>query len=129
MTRTAKNEIMESVSKETATQPPTDRQFMCNDDLLRLLADQRGCTVSEMAAYFHVSTSVIRKRLRRLIACNRLSKKVVTKRSYRDARSTCTALRAGVLRGWQAQKMKELPEEIRRRGRIGDTQCKAKRKA
>jgi len=57
---------MESVSKMTATEPPTDRQPMCNDDILRLLADQRGHTVAEMAAYFRVTETAIRKRLLRL---------------------------------------------------------------
>ena len=50
----------------TATEPPTDRQPMCNDDILRLLADQRGHTVAEMAAYFRVTETAIRKRLLRL---------------------------------------------------------------
>ena len=57
---------MGSVSKTTETKPLTDRQPMCNNDLLRLLADQRGRSVSEMATYFHVTQTSIRKRLVRL---------------------------------------------------------------
>ena len=57
---------MESVSKMTATKPPADRQFMCDDDLLRWLADEGGRTVAEMAAHFRVTETAIRTRLVRL---------------------------------------------------------------
>ena len=57
---------MGSVSKTTETKPLTDRQPMCNNDLLRLLADQRGRSVAEMATHFHVTQTAIRKRLLRL---------------------------------------------------------------
>ncbi|MGA2258626.1 MAG: hypothetical protein ABSG53_28505 [Thermoguttaceae bacterium] len=57
---------MGSVSKKTVTEPLTDRQPMCNDDILRLLMDQRGRSVSEMATYFHVTQTAIRNRLLRL---------------------------------------------------------------
>jgi len=57
---------MGSASKKTATQPLTDRQPMCDDDILRLLADQRGRSVSEMVTHFRVAHTAIRKRLLRL---------------------------------------------------------------
>ena len=44
----------------------TDRQPMCNNDILGFLADQRGHTVAEMAAHFHVTQTAIRARLWRL---------------------------------------------------------------
>jgi predicted ArsR family transcriptional regulator len=39
---------------------------MCDADLLRLLADERGRSVSEITAYFHVTQTAIRGRLARL---------------------------------------------------------------
>jgi len=57
---------MESASEKTATNPLTDRQPMCNDDILRLLADHPGRTVAEMATNFHVTQTAIRCRLIRL---------------------------------------------------------------
>ncbi|MGA2254239.1 MAG: MarR family transcriptional regulator [Thermoguttaceae bacterium] len=39
---------------------------MCNEDILRLLMDHRGHTVSEMASHFHVTQTAIRNRLLRL---------------------------------------------------------------
>jgi hypothetical protein len=44
----------------------TERKPMCDDDLLRLLADQRGRTVSQMATHFQVTLTAIRNRLIRL---------------------------------------------------------------
>lgn len=44
----------------------TDRKPMCDNDILHLLADQRGRGVSEMAAHFHVTQTAIRGRLLRL---------------------------------------------------------------
>ena len=58
---------MGSVSKKTATKPLPDRQPMCNDDILRLLADLRGHSIAEMATQFHVTQTAIRKRLLRLM--------------------------------------------------------------
>ncbi|MGA2259481.1 MAG: MarR family transcriptional regulator, partial [Thermoguttaceae bacterium] len=58
---------MARVSKKTATKPLPDRQPMCNDDILRLLADQRGHSIAEMATQFHVTQTAIRKRLLRLM--------------------------------------------------------------
>ena len=51
---------------KTRTKPPPDRQPMCDNDILRLLADQRGRSVSEMAAHFRVTLTAIRNRLLRL---------------------------------------------------------------
>ena len=45
----------------------TERQPMCDDDILRLLADQRGRSIAEIAAHFHVTLTAIRKRLIRLM--------------------------------------------------------------
>jgi predicted ArsR family transcriptional regulator len=39
---------------------------MCDSDILRLLTDQRGRTVAEITAYFRVTETAIRVRLRRL---------------------------------------------------------------
>lgn len=58
---------MGSVSRKTATKPLADRQPMCNDDVLRLLADQRGRSVSEMANHFGVTRTVIYDRVSRLM--------------------------------------------------------------
>jgi predicted ArsR family transcriptional regulator len=59
---------MGSLINKTTTKPLTDRQPMCNNDVLRLLADQRGRSISEMAAHFHVTLTAIRNRLIRLTA-------------------------------------------------------------
>jgi predicted ArsR family transcriptional regulator len=40
---------------------------MCDEDLLRLLADHSGHSLSEMAAHFHVTLTAIRNRLLRLM--------------------------------------------------------------
>ncbi len=66
---------MESESKTTATKPSTDRQPMSDKDLLRLLADQRGRTVTEMASHFRVTQTAIRARLHRLIAAQAVIRK------------------------------------------------------
>lgn len=57
---------MEDISKKTITKPPTDRQPMSDNDLLRLLADHRGHSVPAMVAHCHVTTTAIRQRLTRL---------------------------------------------------------------
>jgi len=66
---------MESASEKTATNPLTDRQPMCNDDILRLLADQPGRTVAEMATRFHVTQTAIRARLTRLMVAQSVTRK------------------------------------------------------
>ena len=43
------------------------RQPMCDEDLLRLLADHSGHSLSGMAAHFHVTLTAIRNRLLRLM--------------------------------------------------------------
>jgi predicted ArsR family transcriptional regulator len=58
---------MDNVRKKTAAKPLADRQPMCDNDILRLLADRHGHSVSEMAARFRVTPTVIRNRLRRLM--------------------------------------------------------------
>ena len=45
----------------------TDRQPMCDNDILRLLADHSGHTLSGMAGHFHVTLTAIRNRLLRLM--------------------------------------------------------------
>jgi predicted ArsR family transcriptional regulator len=59
---------MQIESDKTVTQPLTDRQFMCDDDLLRFLMDERGRSISEIASHFHVTATAIRNRLTRLTA-------------------------------------------------------------
>ena len=66
---------MGSVSKKTATKPLPDRQPMCNDDILRLLADLRGHSIAEMATQFHVTQTAIRKRLLRLMLSQSVTRK------------------------------------------------------
>ena len=51
---------MASVSEKTVAKPLSDRQPMCDNDILRLLANDRGRTVVEMAAHFRVSDTAIR---------------------------------------------------------------------
>jgi len=36
----------------TATKPLSDRQPLCDKNILRLLTDQRGCTAAEMSPTF-----------------------------------------------------------------------------
>lgn len=52
---------------KTAAKPPTDRQPMCDNDILRLLADHCGHTIGAMVAHFHVTQTAIRARLLRLM--------------------------------------------------------------
>ena len=66
---------MGKVSKKTVTKPLTDRQPMCDNDILRLLADQRGRAVSEMVAHFHVTATAIRQRLLRLTRSQLVTRK------------------------------------------------------
>jgi len=61
-----KSEIMGSISKKTATKPPV-RQPMCDDDILRILADHQGHSIPEIVAHFHVTQTAIRGRLNRLM--------------------------------------------------------------
>ncbi len=68
--------IMGSLSKMTATKPLTDRQPMCDKNILRLLADQHGHTVAEMVAHFRVSRTNIQARLYRLTAAQSLTRKL-----------------------------------------------------
>ncbi len=58
---------MGSMAEKTEPESATDRQPMCDNDVLHLLADQRGRTVAEMAAHFRVSKTAIRGRLMRLM--------------------------------------------------------------
>ena len=44
----------------------TAQQLMCNNDVLRLLADHNGRSVSELATHFQVTQTAIRNRLLRL---------------------------------------------------------------
>lgn len=53
----------------------TERQPMCNDDILRLLAERGGLSVSEMVAHFHVTQTAIRNRLMRLTAAQAVIRK------------------------------------------------------
>ena len=66
---------MGSVFKMTATKPLTDRQRMSDNDILRLLADQRGRTVAEMADHFGVARKAIYDRLIRLTAAQSVIRK------------------------------------------------------
>ncbi len=54
--------------------PLTDRQPMCDEDILRLLADQQGHSIAEMAGQFHVTQTAIRNRLMRLEHRERISR-------------------------------------------------------
>jgi predicted ArsR family transcriptional regulator len=58
---------MEMAVNNTVITLPPDREPMCNDDVLRFLADRCGHTVSEMVSHFRVTQTAIRARLRRLI--------------------------------------------------------------
>ena len=64
--RWTRDKSMGSTSKQTETEPATDRQPMCNADILRLLADHQGRSVSDMAVHFRVTLTAIRNRLIRL---------------------------------------------------------------
>ena len=52
-----------------------DRKPMCDDDILGLLADQRGHSVAEMAAHFHVTKTAIRNRVIRLMRAQSVARK------------------------------------------------------
>ena len=106
---------MGSVSKTTVTKLLTDRQPMCNNDLLRLLADQRGRSVSEMATHFHVTQTAIRKRLLRLT----LVQSVTRQRDDANRRGRPPDLYFITSQGTArlaAQTMKELLDAIHGRG-------------
>ena len=66
---------MGSVSKKTVTMPPVDRQPMCDNDILRLLADQIGRSTGGMAAHFHVTQTAIRDRLVRLTSLQSVTRR------------------------------------------------------
>jgi hypothetical protein len=70
-----KGKIMGTIVKKTEPEPPVDRQPMCDNDVLRLLADQRGRTVAAMATHFRVSKTAIRARLVRLMRGHRVFRK------------------------------------------------------
>ncbi len=57
---------MGSVPKKAVSKPPADRQPMCDNDILRLLADQTGRSIAGMATHFWVTATAIRDRLVRL---------------------------------------------------------------
>jgi predicted ArsR family transcriptional regulator len=57
---------MGSEFENTATKPLSERQPMCDGDILRLLADQHGHSIAEMAGHFRVTQTAIRNRLQRL---------------------------------------------------------------
>ena len=48
---------------------------MCDNDILRLLADQKGRSLSEMATHFHVTETAIRQRLNRLAGTQLVTRK------------------------------------------------------
>ena len=50
------------------TKLSADRQYMCDKDILRLLADQNGRSLLGIASHFHVTQTAIRERLLRLTA-------------------------------------------------------------
>ena len=52
-----------------------DRQPMCNDDILRLLAERGGRSVTKMASHFRVTQTAIVNRLRRLTAAESVTRK------------------------------------------------------
>ncbi|MEI8375553.1 MAG: hypothetical protein WCJ35_22255 [Planctomycetota bacterium] len=62
--------------KKTPTKSPTDRQPMCDKDLLSFFADHQGYSVIEIAAHFHVTQTAIRGRLTRLMAAELVTRKV-----------------------------------------------------
>ncbi len=66
---------MGSKSKKTATKPLTDRQPMCDKNILRLLADQKGRSITEMTTHFHVTQTAIRQRLIRLAGTQLVTRK------------------------------------------------------
>jgi len=66
--------------KKTTSKSPTDRQPMCDNDLLGWFADHDGYSVSEIAAHFHVTQTAIRGRLTRLMAAELVTRKVVVTR-------------------------------------------------
>ena len=69
-----KSEIMRNAPKRTTPKPPTARQRAADNDVLRLLADQRGRTVSSIAHHFAVAEPSIRIRLLRLIEAQAVSR-------------------------------------------------------
>lgn len=98
---------MESVPKTTAAKAATDRQPMCNNDILRLLADERGRSISEMAAHFSVTLTAIRQRLIRLAG-----KQLVT-RKHDDAKRRGRPKYLYFITSQGAAVLAETPDEIR----------------
>ena len=67
---------MGNESKQIATNPHTDRKPMCDDDILQLLADQRGRSITELVSHFHVTMTAIRNRLIRLASARKVTRKL-----------------------------------------------------
>ena len=74
-TLSTKGEIMGDEFKKPAAKPMTDRQFMCDNDILRLLADQQGRSLLGMAVHFQVTQTAIRDRLVRLTTLQSVTRK------------------------------------------------------
>ena len=53
---------------------PASRQPMCNNDVLRFLADGQGRSVAEMVTHFGVTQTAIRARLRTLTAAQSVAR-------------------------------------------------------
>ena len=58
----------------------TIQKPMCNEDILQLLANRDGRTIFEMATHFHVSKTVIRGRLIRLMLAQSVTRKCMEER-------------------------------------------------
>ena len=87
---------------------------MCDNDLLRLLSEHGGHSISEMAAHFHVSQTAIRNRLIRLTHAGSVTRKCKGERSRGRPRHLYYITSRG-------EKMKELLDESRSRGRVASS--------
>ncbi len=100
---------MGSVSKKTATKPPTGRQRMRDNDVLRLLVDHRGRSVLSLVDQFGVPTATIRLSLHRLT----LAKAVIRERDDMPRRGKACYLYY-ITRQGEAALAKMADEEIAR---------------
>ena len=93
----------------------TDRQPMCDNDLLRLLAEHDGRTVADIAEHFHVTYTAIRNRLTRLMQSQAVSRKLKFVQSRGRPQHLYYITSSG-------KKAKKLLDESRSRDRVADSQ-------
>ncbi len=101
----------------------TTRRCVSDNDILRLLADQRGRTVLSMAERFAVAQITIRNALLRLTLAQAVTGNATIRRTSGADHLTCTTLRVGAQQHWRRRQMKELRYKSRSLGWSGVKPC------